>query len=66
MGAKACMGESRLSRGWAAASLCFFGFLRSGEMTVPEGAQYDELTHLNFRDLAVDSRENPPVHSRYG
>ena len=44
---------------WAAASLCFFGFLRSGEMTVPEGAQYDESTHLSFRDLAVDSRENP-------
>ena len=44
---------------WAAASLCFFGFQRSGKMTVPEGAQYDESTHLSFRDLAVNSRENP-------
>ena len=44
---------------WAAASLCFFGFLRSGEMSVPEGAQYDKTTHLSFGDVAVDNRTDP-------
>ena len=43
---------------WAAASLCFFGFLRSGELTV-EG--FDEGAHLSFRDITVDSLENPQI-----
>ena len=44
---------------WAAVSLCFFGFLRSGEITVPDDSAYDEGAHLNCRDITVDSIENP-------
>ncbi len=44
---------------WAAASLCFFGFMRSGEITLPEGNTFDEATHLGVGDLAVDSKMAP-------
>jgi len=44
---------------WAAASLCFFGFMRSGEITLPEGNTFDEATHLGVGDLAVDSKTAP-------
>ena len=46
---------------WAASSLCFFGFFRSGEITVPEGSEFDGETHLSLADLAVDSRERPTM-----
>ncbi len=46
---------------WAAASLCFFGFLRSGEITIPSDTAYDEGAHLNFHDVAVDGLENPKM-----
>lgn len=44
---------------WAAVSLCFFGFLRSGEITVATDNAYDEGTHLSFEDIAVDRVNNP-------
>lgn len=44
---------------WAAAALCFFAFLRSGELTVPSDSAYDEKAHLCFQDVAVDSLGNP-------
>ena len=44
---------------WAAACLCYFGFLRAGEMTVPSESEYDEGVHLNYSDIAVDSKTNP-------
>ena len=44
---------------WAAASLCFFGFLRSGEITVPSDSTFDEGAHLSFKDVAVDSFQEP-------
>ena len=43
---------------WAAFCLGFFGFLRAGEFTVPEGA-YDSGCHLPFNDIAVDSHHSP-------
>ena len=46
---------------WAAASLCFFGFFRSGEITVPSEAGFDPGAHLSFSDIAVDSLENPQM-----
>ena len=46
---------------WAAALLCFFGFLRAGEITVPSDTAYDEGVHLNFSDVSVDSYTNPQV-----
>lgn len=46
---------------WAAASMCFFGFLRSGELTVPSITGYDKGVHLSFGDVAVDSLDSPQV-----
>ena len=40
---------------WAAASLCFFGFLRSGEVCVPSDHSYDEGAHLSFHDISMEA-----------
>lgn len=44
---------------WAATMLCFFGFLRSGEVGIPSEKAFDEGVHLTIRDVQVDSVENP-------
>ena len=44
---------------WAAACLCFYGFLRSGEATCPTERSFDPDTHLGFSDVAVDCRTAP-------
>ena len=44
---------------WAAVSLCFCGFLRSGEITVPSDSAFDETRHLTSEDVAVDQLTNP-------
>ena len=46
---------------WAACCLCYFGFLRSGQITVPSELAYDSGEHLNFSDIAVDSVANPSM-----
>ena len=46
---------------WAAAALCFFGFLRSGEITVPDDKSYDPGAHLSFHDVSVDSITKPEL-----
>lgn len=46
---------------WAAASLCFAGFLRSGEITVPSDRAFDEAQHLTVQDVAVDSLASPSM-----
>ena len=46
---------------WAAALLCFFGFLRAGEIIIPSDTAYDEGTHISFSDVMVDSFNNPHV-----
>ena len=46
---------------FAAASLCFFGFMRSGELTIPSVTSYDEGAHLSFNDVAVDCIHNPRI-----
>lgn len=46
---------------WAASALCFFGFLRSGEITVPSDSAFDEASHLTFKDVAVDRLDNPSI-----
>ena len=40
---------------WAAVCLCFFGFLRSGEVVVPSDSGFDPTVHLCFEDISVDS-----------
>ena len=44
---------------WAACCLCFFAFLRVGEMTTPDVKSYDPGVHLCLSDVAVDSARNP-------
>lgn len=44
---------------WAASCLCFFGFLRSGEIVSPTTKSHDPAYHLTVRDVSVDSREAP-------
>ena len=43
---------------WAACCMCYFGFLRSGEVCTPSVTDYDPSAHLSFSDIAVDSHEN--------
>lgn len=46
---------------WAAVCVGFFGFLRSGEFTVPSDSSYDASVHLSFEDIAVNCRATPTV-----
>ena len=40
---------------WAAASLCFFGFLRAVEITIPSDQGFDPGAHLTISDVIVNS-----------
>ena len=44
---------------WATACVCFFGFLRSGEATVPTQALYDAVVHLSISDVPLNSQSFP-------
>lgn len=46
---------------WAAFLICFYGFLRSGEITIPNAASYDPSVHLNLADIAVDNQQSPNI-----
>ena len=46
---------------WAACCLCYYGFLRSGEIMVPSEAGYDGSVHLNAEDVSVDKSDNPTI-----
>lgn len=46
---------------WAAVCICFFGFLRSGEICVPSQDAYDPGAHLSFGDVTLDNRHNPTL-----
>ena len=46
---------------WSASLLCFFGFLRSGEITIPTLTSYDPTVHLNYDDISVDNPTNPSI-----
>ena len=46
---------------WAATTMCFFGFMRAGELTVPTQGTFDPSAHLSFRDVAFDDPANPSV-----
>ena len=48
---------------WTAASTTFFGFCRSGEITVESVTNYDPQIHLSFEDMAVDNATSPTVIS---
>ncbi len=46
---------------WAVCCCCFFGFFRSGELTVPSFASYDVASHLGPQDISVDNATNPSL-----
>ena len=48
---------------WLACLIAFFGFCRSGEITIPQKGAYDPKVHLSFRDVAVDQAPRPMVVS---
>ena len=48
---------------WAAATVCFFGFFRAGEITVPTLSDFDEKIHLAWGDVAIDNPESPCTNS---
>ena len=46
---------------WAAVTLSFFGFFRSGEVTVPSDSAFDPSAHLTLEDISVDQITVPRV-----
>ena len=46
---------------WAASLVYFFGFLRSGEITIPSLSAYEPSVHLNRADIAVNNPNNPTI-----
>ena len=46
---------------WAASCLCFFAFLRTGELTVPTVGAFDPAIHLGVGDIAMDDKEQPTL-----
>ena len=55
--------EARLL--WVASSLCFFGFLRSGEVTMPSEREYNHQSRLCYADVRVDCHTAPILYSSY-
>ena len=46
---------------WAACCTCFYGFLRSGEVTVSSMDEYDPEADLSEGDVSLDDLVNPTV-----
>ena len=46
---------------WAASVLCFFGFLRSREITRPSLPSYRASHHLSWGDVAIDNPTVPEI-----
>ena len=44
---------------WAVATMCFFGFLRSGEVVVPSDRAFKPTVHLAYADVRIDSQVSP-------
>ena len=44
---------------WAAVTLCFFVFLRSGEVTIHSDHSFDPAAHITFSDISVDHIQDP-------
>ena len=48
---------------WAAVCVCYFGFMRSGELTVPSLNSYCPQSHLSMNDVSVDRAGRPEIIS---
>lgn len=46
---------------WAAVTICFFGFLHSGEVTVPADTSFDVNAHITFDEISVDDVASPTL-----
>ena len=46
---------------WAASTLCFFGFMRVGELTALSASNYDPGVHSCMSDIAVDNLCSPSI-----
>ena len=46
---------------WAAMVICFFGFFRSGEITVPSVNSFNPSIHLAWGDVSIDNVAAPSV-----
>lgn len=46
---------------WASFTIGFFGFLWSGEFTIPSDSAFDPQSHLSPADIAVDSHNSPSL-----
>lgn len=44
---------------WAATMMCFFGFLRSGEVVSPSDTGFDPSIHLAYGDVTLSNHVNP-------
>jgi len=44
---------------WVAATMCFFGFLRAGEVVVPSKSGFDPSSHLAYGDVRADNLSTP-------
>ena len=44
---------------WEAACMCFFGFLRCGEVVIASDSNFDPEIHMSLEDIRVDSHVNP-------
>ena len=44
---------------WAACCMAFFGFIRAGEITVPDDGAFDRNTHLGVGGIAIDNPSSP-------
>lgn len=45
---------------WAACLTCFFGFMRSGEITIPTRTSFDPTAYLSFEDVAMNIPQRTP------
>ena len=41
--------------------MCFFGFLRAGEVVVPSDKGFDAAVHLTYADVRTDNYESPKL-----
>ena len=46
---------------WAVCCVCFYGFLRSGEVMLMSGREFDPEVDLSKGDVALDDLVNPTV-----
>ena len=44
---------------WAASTMCFFGFLRAGEVVTPGDGAFDPAVHLAYGDVRVSDHQDP-------